>query len=381
MRKAVFLAVVLWIAAFSFGFNERHLANEGRAGLSARSIDRVFRLSDNHVDIATASLLVSQHWNPDLNMLRYRSKIDEMAWVIKDRMIKERTGTGPAALIVINEYLYKELGFKAVSKADDPLDLFLDSVIDRRQGYCLSLSMLYLSLTERLGMPVYGVVVPGHFFVRYDDGKQRFNIETTSDGASPPDSHYVEKFKVTGKEPPGSVYMKNLNKKQTLGCLFNNLGNLYREANNIDAAQWSLESAVTINPSLALSHTNLGNVYLSRGLSNDAIAEYNNALRINDDDAKTHNNLGNALSIANRCNEAIREYKTALEQDPNLTEAYRNLADAYRQTGKNELAISTLRKAMTFEPQSDELCAQLGEMYMAMQEYDQAIRSSSKLCG
>ena len=371
--KTAFIAsVVLCFAVCSFGAAERHLANDGKAGLYAKSIDRVLRMDENHIDLATAALLVSQHWNPDLNIIRYRGKIDEMAWVIKDRMIQERTGRGPGTVAIINDYLYKELKFKAVSKADDPLDLFLDSVFDRRQGYCLSLSILYLSLAERLNLPIYGVVVPGHFFVRYDDGKNCFNIETTSEGATPPDSHYIEKFKITGKEPD-STYLKNLTKVQTLGCLFNNLGNLYQEANNVNAAQWSLEAAVEINPSLALSHTNLGNVYLKQGNFDKAVAEYKQALRTSDDDAKTHNNLGNAMSSIGRYAEAVREYKTAIDLDPNLTEAYRNIAGAYRQTGEYERAIAALKKAIEFDRQSSELYAQFGETYAAMQDYDRAI--------
>ena len=70
---------------------------------------------------------------------------------------------GVAAIPVINDYLFNELSFKTIDKATDPYDLFLHSVMDRRQGYCLSLSVLYLSIGERLGLPLYGVVVPGHF--------------------------------------------------------------------------------------------------------------------------------------------------------------------------------------------------------------------------
>jgi tetratricopeptide (TPR) repeat protein len=375
-KAAVFFAVIFCLAALSFGI-ERHLANEGKAGLNAKSIERVLRLDDQHIDIATASLLISQHWNPDLNIIKYRTKVDEMAWVIKDRMAAAGTGTGPGTIKIINDYLYKDLGYKAVSTADDPLDLFLDSVIDRHQGYCLSLSILYLSLAERVGLPVYGVVVPGHFFVRYDNGRTRFNIETTSDGATPDDSHYIEKFKVPGAEP-GSVYLKDLTKRQTLGCLFNNLGNLYQDANNIEAAQWSLEAAVEINPSLALSHTNLGNVYLRRGMTTEALSEYNKALQINSDDAKTHNNLGNAFSNMDRYAEAIREYKTAINLDPNLSEAWRNMASAYRQRGDYDEAIFALRKAATFDNQSDELYAQMGEIYMAKEDLDQAISLFAK---
>jgi tetratricopeptide (TPR) repeat protein len=369
-RITILFAIVVSFGALSFGA-ETGLANDGKAGLYAKSIERVLRLDDNHIDIATAALLISQHWNPNLRILEYRDKVDQMARVIKTRMLRERAG-GPGAIPIINDYLYKELGFKAVSTADDPLDLFLDSVIDRRRGYCLSLSILYLSVAERLGLPVYGVVVPGHFFVRYDDGRTRFNIETTSEGATPPDSHYIEKFKITEDEPDG-IYMKDLSKRQTLGCLFNNLGNLYQDVNNVDAAAWSLEAAVEINPSLALSHTNLGNVYLKRSMYDSALIEYNKALQITPDDAKTHNNLGNALSSMGRYAQAIREYKMSLDIDPNLCEAWRNLANAYRQTGCYEQAIIALRNAMGVEKQSDELYSQMGETYMAMEDYDQAI--------
>ncbi|GAI69689.1 unnamed protein product, partial [marine sediment metagenome] len=91
---------------------------------------------------------------------------------------------------------------------------------------------------ERLGLPLYGVVVPGHFFVRYDDGQVRFNIETTSKGGSAPDEHYINKFKV----PIGniSIYMKNLDKIHTLGCFCNNLGNSYDDIGNMDSALLAL---------------------------------------------------------------------------------------------------------------------------------------------
>ncbi|MHC4759552.1 MAG: transglutaminase family protein, partial [Planctomycetota bacterium] len=36
--------------------------------------------------------------------------------------------------------------------------MFLHTVMDKKQGYCLSLSILYLSIGERLGLPLYGVV-------------------------------------------------------------------------------------------------------------------------------------------------------------------------------------------------------------------------------
>ncbi|KKK57616.1 hypothetical protein LCGC14_3052680 [marine sediment metagenome] len=229
---------------------------------------------------------------------------------------------------MIDEYLFDELRFKSVSKANDPSDLFLHSVLDRKRGYCLSLSILYLSLGERLGLPLHGVVVPGHFFVRYDDGRVRFNIETTGKGGYADDEHYTNKFKVP-QDNQDSIYMMNLNKIQTLGCFFNNLGNSYSDIGNTESALLALERAVEINPSLSESRTNLGNIYLNKDRVKDAIYEYRAALEINPRDAMAHSNLGNAYIKRGWLNDAISQYRISLELDPNFTEVYRNLASTY----------------------------------------------------
>ena len=137
---------------------------------------------------------------------RYLSRLDDMALEIRARYERKKPKENYQIILIINEYLFEELGFKAISEASDPNDLFLHSVLDRKRGYCLSLSILYLSLGERLGLPLYGVVVPGHFFVKYDDGQVHFNIETTSNGGTAPDEHYITKFNVP-EEDQDIIYL------------------------------------------------------------------------------------------------------------------------------------------------------------------------------
>jgi len=296
MRKFFLLIVCVQIFTpmVCFGRYEA-LANENNSGLYARSIEQVLRLEAEEVDLATAALIISEQWSDMVHGRRYLSKLNDMAFEIRDRLGDKKPWANYRAIPVINEYLFEEQGFVSVSEASDPNDLFLHSVLERRQGYCLSLSILYLSLGERLGLPLYGVVVPGHFFVRYDDGRVRFNIETTSKGGTADDEHYISKFKVP-EDAHDSIYMSSLNKIQTLGCLFNNLGNTYKDIGNIQQALAALERAVEINPSLAESHINLGNIYLKKDQINDAIYEYRAALKINPGNSKTYNNLGNAYT-------------------------------------------------------------------------------------
>jgi len=378
MKKTLWLIVcfLLFWPQLSAG-RERHLANEGKSGLYARSLEQVLRLREDEVDLATAALIVSEQWSDMVQGRRYLALLDEMASEIQQRLQKKWLRPNYKAIPVINEYLFDDLKFKPVSEAEDPNDLFLHSVLDNKRGYCLSLSILYLSLAERLGMPLYGVVVPGHFFIRYDDGRTRWNIETTNKGAGALDKHYIDKFKV----PQGdnnSIYMKNLGKIQTLGCLFNNLGNTYCDMGNIDAALATLHTAVQINPSLAESRANLGNVYLKTGKIAQAIYEYHSALEINPGDPKTHSNLGNALLRQGRWQEATSRYAEALELDPNFIDAHKNLAIAYCQGQMFTQAIAQLKQAITLEPKDASLPCQLGEVYCQMGDYDQAMSQYNK---
>jgi len=242
------------------------------------SVERILTLDEEEMDLGTAALMLSREWGTRRTFHAYRNKIDDMAREILSRLEKKHIGKDQRAIPVINEYVFDELGFEPVETADDPEDLFLHIVIDKKRGYCLSLSVLYLALAERIGLSMYGVVVPGHFFVRYDDGHRQFNIETTSKGGMAPDKHYLDKFK-----PPkisDSVYMKNLTKRETLGCFFNNLGNSYSAVGMIDTAIVELERAVRINPSLTEAHTNLGNMYLKKGWAQDAIDQYLSLIHI-----------------------------------------------------------------------------------------------------
>ena len=376
--KKIYAAIICILFFSPMVFARRHepLANDRNPGLYARSIEQVLRLRENEVDIATAALIVSEHWSDMVYGRRYLETLDDIAVEIRDRLRRRRLKADYRAIPVINEYLFSELGFKSISEASDPHDLFLHTVLDKKAGYCLSLSILYLSLGERLGLPLYGVVVPGHFFVRYDDNKMRFNIETTSNGGSASDEHYINKFKV----PRGSngIYMKNLNKIQTLGCFFNNLGNSYNAVDNMDSALLALERAVEINPTLSESRANLGNIYLAKGQVTDAVNQYREALRINPNDAKTHNNMGNAYVQRDWLNYAVNEYHQSLRLDPDFTDAYKNLAIVYCKQERFQQAIMQLRHAIAMKPKDAECYSQLGNVFQQMGNYNQAISEYNK---
>jgi len=373
MKKTLVTITVLIgsLACPAFAQSTR-LANQGKAGLYVRTPEEVLRLHDDEIDLATATLIASEYWSDMVYGRRYLEQLDAMALEIRKRLQQQRMRVNHRAIPVINDYLFNELGFKTISHADDPDDLFLHSVLDRRQGYCLSLSVLYLALAERLGLNVYGVVVPGHFFVRYESGRVRFNIETTGQGASPTDEHYIQKFGVPDNSR-GTIYMKNLTKRQTIGCFYNNLGNVYNDIGDVDTAQLMLENAVAINPTLSESRANLGNIYLDKGRVEDAIRQYQAALQLNPNDPKTHNNLGNAYTELDHLSSAVSSYRRSIALDPNFVDAYRNLALVFARHERYGEALSELRQAVSITPDDASIRNQLGDVYYGMGNHRQAM--------
>ena len=372
----IILCVLVLTGTVCFG-REAPLANEGKTGLYARSLDHVLRLRDDEVDLATAAMIISEQWSDLVHGRRYLSRLDDMALEIRSRYERKKPKEDYYIILIINDYLFKDLGFKAVSEASDPNDLFLHSVLDRKRGYCLSLSVLYLSLGERLGIPLYGVVVPGHFFIKYDDGQVNFNIETTSNGGSAPDEHYITKFNVP-EEEDDIIYMKKLSKIQTLGCFLNNLGNSYCDIGDPDSALLALETAVEINPSLGESRANLGNVYLGKGRIEDAIYEYQTALQINPNDSKTHSNLGNAYTQRGWINEAVAQYNYAIKLDSKFPEAYKNLASVYCQLEMFQKAETAVKEAIFLKPKDASGYIQLGDVYVQMDQPKRALPEYQK---
>ncbi len=62
-------------------------------------------------------------------------------------------------------------------------DLFIHGLITgRRAGTCASIPVLVVSVAQRLGYPVKLVSARSHLFVRWEDGKDRFNIEASNNG-------------------------------------------------------------------------------------------------------------------------------------------------------------------------------------------------------
>lgn len=76
------------------------------------------------------------------------------------------TGPGPHELGVLEQVLGRVHGFRGDEQDyDDPANSMLDLVLERRRGLPILCSVVWIEVARRVGMPIRGVGLPGHYVV------------------------------------------------------------------------------------------------------------------------------------------------------------------------------------------------------------------------
>lgn len=158
-----------------------YLPNRKLKGYFAKSEEEVLALPPHEVDLSRG-LLLSQDSNEKVDS--YEALIDLMALQILTRI--SLNDPPEKKIRAINHFIFEEMGYRfpphSVYAQDIDLYTYLPSVIDSRRGVCLGVSILYLALSQRLGLNLQALTPPGHIYVRYFSPEKTINIETTARG-------------------------------------------------------------------------------------------------------------------------------------------------------------------------------------------------------
>lgn len=225
--------------------------------------------------------------------------------------------------------------------------LLMTAVLKNKEGMCVSLSILYLTIAYKLQLPFFGVIVPHHFFIRYSDDKSKINIETTNFGKQYNDSYYQDNFI---KKNQNAIYLTNLNFEQSLGRYLISIGNVFSEENKIDEAIECYNLSLEINPNFDDAYYNRGVTYGEIELFNKAIADYTNAIEINPDFAEAYYNRGVVYGKEGFTDKAIEDYTKAIKISPDYNELYYNRGNMYVKQGFLLKAIQDFSIAIEINP-------------------------------
>lgn len=121
----------------------------------------------NLLDLEEGALLIASFGAPLQEVRRSSFALDTMAQAIEG--VLGSVSSPEEKIEKLTKYLHEDLGLDGDrERYYDPENSYLHSVIERRRGIPITLSVVYVLMGRRLEMPIRGVGMPGHFIVKYD---------------------------------------------------------------------------------------------------------------------------------------------------------------------------------------------------------------------
>jgi regulator of sirC expression with transglutaminase-like and TPR domain len=226
--------------------------------------------NDARIDLAQACLMIAQDAYPRLDLGRYLGEIERMALRLRGRL--PCGGGAEESIVALNELLFEDLGYWG--NADDyydPRNSYLNEVIDRKTGIPITLSILYMELGRRIGLPLEGVSFPGHFLVRLRLRGGMLVLDPFTGGTPLAEPELRERLQrvipagvidnVPVAELPLDQFLEPANKRQILSRVLRNLKAIYQQTDKPERLLEVLNRMLLVSPDANAERRDRGYVY------------------------------------------------------------------------------------------------------------------------
>jgi regulator of sirC expression with transglutaminase-like and TPR domain len=208
-------------------------------------------LEDEKIDLTRAALVIARTEYPRFDIEAYAGRMDELGERVGARIADLRA---PHTIAALNHVLFDEAGLRGnCNDYYDPRNSFLNDVLDRGLGIPITLSVVYMEVARRVGFPLAGVGMPGHFLLKhYSDGPETlidcFNhgdIVTRQDCQRRLDEIY------SGDMTLRSEFLRPITRRQILSRMLDNLRVVYLSTRNFRKALPVADLILVLHPESA----------------------------------------------------------------------------------------------------------------------------------
>jgi regulator of sirC expression with transglutaminase-like and TPR domain len=231
------------------------------------------------LDVAALELAAIEFPGLDLEASFFR--LDNIAEQIDSQLT--RNATSLDFIRAANEILFDVLQFRG-NEEDyyDPRNSCLNSVLMRRLGIPISLSVVYIEVARRLGRPVYGVGLPGHFIVAYEDAEARYWVDPFNRGRilSFADCCALAKQNASVDLRSNPALLAPVHKRQILVRMLSNLKAIYLRGEAFEKARQVLDLLIDAMPEYPEEYRHRGIVHLRQLNHRAAKADLETYLRL-----------------------------------------------------------------------------------------------------
>jgi regulator of sirC expression with transglutaminase-like and TPR domain len=197
-------------------------------------------------DLLEGTFLIARFQYPDLQyseINEHIEKIKQDVWIELNNNL-----TALEKIRILNHILFDIHRFsKSTGDFYNPLNSYINKVLETRQGNPISLAIIYAVIAQRLGLPVYGVNLPKNFILAYRDefGLAQMYKELQDDilfyinpynkgtvHGRQEIEHFLKKQNITVQD----AYFQTCSNMEVIERIINNLIKSYERQNNQEKA-------------------------------------------------------------------------------------------------------------------------------------------------
>jgi regulator of sirC expression with transglutaminase-like and TPR domain len=228
------------------------------------------------VRLDRAALELATIHTPGLEAQPFLDQLNDLASRLGDRL--RNFNDGRDFVEKAQRFLFEDLGFHG-NEDDffDPRNSCLNQVMERRTGIPITLSVLYMEVARRLAMPVFGIGLPRHFIVEFNDGNYAAYIDPFHGGRTVTPR---ECFALAGARVADPELLQRVTKKQIVMRMLQNLHGAYLRKQDwvqtVKTLDWLI---VGFSGGTPAGGSDLAGAYKRRGLFQLELKRYQEARR------------------------------------------------------------------------------------------------------
>jgi regulator of sirC expression with transglutaminase-like and TPR domain len=191
-------------------------------------------LAGDAIDLAEANLMIAAEGSAGIDLDTAFAHVEGLAQLAR--------AEGVVAAL-------REQGFRGdMDDYDDPRNSFLHEVLQRRRGLPIALATLALAVAHRVGAPVVGVGLPGHFAIADRSGAGPVVIDPFNGWARLDMADCARLVERTAGVPFRIEHLDPVSPREILSRTLRNLRHSYLRRRRLDQALWTVEVGLIVTP-------------------------------------------------------------------------------------------------------------------------------------
>ncbi len=125
--------------------------------------------------------LIATYQYPDITFEEVNKEFEQVYYEVWREFKEDLTPSDQVK--VLNSVIFNKLRFRANTKNfHSPANSMINVVLESKRGNPITLCMIYLLITQKLDLPVFGVNLPNLFILTYKQGDKQFYINVFNKG-------------------------------------------------------------------------------------------------------------------------------------------------------------------------------------------------------